>query len=109
VATWYFLRRNALVATQAGATLVVETGSKGGTLDTVGHLRRLSRPWFVTDMPPEARRHDVHQSLIPTGGRAVPTEPSRPALKKLFRAADKGADLACASRSVPDLFEGVPV
>lgn len=76
VTPWNFLGRNQLVAALCRAALVAETGMRGGTLDTVGHLRRFQRPWFVTAMPAEAPHSKAHALLSASGGRPVPLEPS---------------------------------
>ncbi|TPW72352.1 DNA-processing protein DprA [Schumannella sp. 10F1B-5-1] len=41
---WRFLQRNRLIATLAGATVVVEAGRRSGSLNTAGHAAELGRP-----------------------------------------------------------------
>ena len=65
---YFFLRRNELVAAQACATVVIETGLRGGTLNTVSHLRRLGGMWFVTRLRSDHKHHRAHASLIAAGG-----------------------------------------
>lgn len=87
VAPWCFLRRNELVAAQSGAALVAETGTRGGTLNTVGHVRRLGRDLFVTDLPDAAAHRRAHEMLAAGGARRVPVECTPAALRTLLRAA----------------------
>lgn len=41
---WRFLSRNRLIAAASGATVVVEAGSRSGSLNTAGHAAELGRP-----------------------------------------------------------------
>lgn len=41
---WRFLQRNRLIAASAGATVVVEAGTRSGSLNTAGHAAALGRP-----------------------------------------------------------------
>ncbi len=75
ITPWNFLGRNQLVAAMCRGALVAETGMRGGTLDTVGHLRRLRRRVFVTDLPPEAKHCRAHQLLKASGATPVPVAP----------------------------------
>jgi len=101
---YFFLRRNELVAALACATIVVETGARGGTLNTVSHLRRLGRPWFVNRLPPEHEHHRAHESLIASGG--IPCSPK--ATGRLMRSVMHMASTAPIgpADSSPDLFPG---
>ncbi len=65
---WMFLRRNTLVAAHCHAAYVAETGTRGGTLDTVKKLRHMRRPIFATDLPEEAQHRQAHAMLAASGG-----------------------------------------
>lgn len=41
---WRFLQRNRLIAAASAATVVVEAGSRSGSLNTIGHARSIARP-----------------------------------------------------------------
>jgi DNA processing protein len=41
---WRFLQRNRLIAAASGATIVLEAGSRSGSLNTAGHAATLGRP-----------------------------------------------------------------
>jgi DNA protecting protein DprA len=76
VTPWNFLGRNQLVAALCRGALVAETGTRGGTLDTVGHLQRLRRPLFVAEIPPAASHYRAFELLRASGARPVPLEPT---------------------------------
>lgn len=99
---FYFLRRNELVASHAGAAIVAETGARGGTLNTVSHLRRLSRPILVVTMPDSAPRAGVHRSLANSGAEPVPLRCDAGALKRILLRAEK--PLEQAAPTVSDFF-----
>jgi DNA processing protein len=100
---WFFLARNALVAALAGATLVAETGTRGGTLDTVRHARRFGRPVFAAELTPGTRNRRAFEMLIAGGAKAVPVECSPDALAAILRGTRKRvAEPAC---SQPELFD----
>lgn len=82
-----FLRRNSLVAALCHAALVVETGTRGGTLDTVAKLKELNRPTFAIQYSPGARRYEAHRLLLGRGVTALPHQVSRGAAEVLTEAA----------------------
>lgn len=105
VTPWNFLGRNVLVAALCRGALVAETGMRGGTLDTVGHLRRFRRPIFVTEMPQEAPCYQSHELLVSSGARSVPLVPSADFVKDLL------ISLKCSEKPeeaphTQDLFDG---
>lgn len=102
---WQFLARNALVAAFSGAALIAETGSRGGTLNTVGHLRRLGCHWFVTKLPDDARHCRAHESLAASGGRRIPVKCSRRALEMLLKVA-RGGRILIPEQHQDSLFRG---
>lgn len=73
---WMFLCRNTLVATQCCAVFVAETGTRGGTLDTVKKARKFERPIFATALPDDAKFARSH-AMLAAGGVALldTTEP----------------------------------
>ncbi|MCX7717839.1 MAG: DNA-protecting protein DprA [Candidatus Sumerlaeaceae bacterium] len=103
---YFFLRRNELVAAQACATVVAETGMRGGTLNTVSHLRRLGRVWFVTRLGPEHEHHKAHASLIPSGGIPCPLRASKLFMREVARLGNQR--LPDPPSATPDLFAGKP-
>ncbi len=60
---WMFLRRNSLVAAHCYAAFVAETGTRGGTLDTVKKLRQLRRATFATALPESPKFARAHAML----------------------------------------------
>ena len=66
-----FLRRNTLVAAHSSAAFIAETGTRGGTLDTVKKLRQLQRPIFATCLPPDHPHHKAHQLLTASGAELL--------------------------------------
>lgn len=100
---WFFLGRNELAAAHAGAAIVAETGTRGGTLNTVQHIRRFRRPLFATRMPPEAKHSRAHEMLLASGARPLPPECAPGALRRLLHAAE--APMAGIHSENPDLFQ----
>jgi DNA processing protein len=99
---WNFLARNELVAAHAGATLVAETGMRGGTHNTIGHVRRFGRPLFCVLLPARARHARAHDLLIGSGATPVPPTPTKAAVDAVIT----GTSRPLAARtSHPDLFE----
>jgi DNA processing protein len=76
VEPYCFLRRNSLVAALCRGGLVAETGTRGGTLDTVKKLRGLDRPLWVAQLPESAAHANAHRMLLSGGGMPVPLEAS---------------------------------
>lgn len=107
VTPWNFLGRNVLVAALCRGALVAETGMRGGTLDTVGHLRRFRRSIFVTEMPQEAPCHESHKLLVSSGARSVPLAPSAGFVRELLISLT-GNDEPEESPHTQDLFDGRP-
>jgi len=70
---YMFLRRNTLVARHCQAAFVAETGTRGGTLDTIKKLRRFERPVFATDLPEDASHCKAHAMLAAGGGELIDT------------------------------------
>ena len=81
VQPWMFLARNRLVAAQCGSAIVAETGMRGGTLDTVGHLNRLTRPCFVVELPADHPRRRAVDLLAAGGAALLPEECCQSALE----------------------------
>ena len=105
---WQFLRRNELVAAFSMGAIVAETGTRGGTLNTVGHLRRLGRPWFVVRHAPGAEHFDAHRALLGTGGRPLPPSATSRGVARLLTTCRDGATLLPPDADNPtDLF-GIP-
>jgi DNA processing protein len=102
VQPWNFLARNALVAAQAGAALIAETGTRGGTLNTVQHLRRLRRPMFCVRLPKGARHAKSHAMLAAAGAEYVPPSAGPEAMQSILSAAQQPLVRVEPSR---DLFE----
>jgi DNA processing protein len=80
VQPWMFVARNRLVAAQCLSGIVVETGTRGGTLDTVGHLNAMSRPCFVLDLPPDHPRRRAVDLLAAGGAHLLPLRAGEEAL-----------------------------
>lgn len=104
-AKYYFHGRNDLVAAHAGCAIVAETGTRGGTLNTVGTVRRLGHPLFAVALPPEARHYEAYRLLVAGGARPLPPEPDASALQTIRRAADLAAKNSRVE--VQDLFHHV--
>jgi DNA protecting protein DprA len=99
----YFpLRRNQLVAAQALASIIAETGTRGGTLNTVQHIRRFGRPMFVVRMPEGARHGRAPESLIASGACGIPLKPGPDTLQMILETAAK--PLPRSRPVVSDLF-----
>jgi len=99
---WHFHARNMLVAAHAGAAIVAETGARGGTLNTVAHVRAFGRPLFVLCVAADSPRAFAHQQLIAGGAIAVPPMPSAPVIQQIVECAD--SPMAEAHDQMPDLF-----
>lgn len=88
VEPWMFLRRNSLVAAHCHAAFVAETGTRGGTLDTVKKLARLRRAVFATELPETARYAEAHAMLAAGGVRLVPVlQKDQTAVRQILDAA----------------------
>ncbi len=106
VTPWYFLGRNQLVAALCYGGLVAETGTRGGTLDTVGHLKRLQRPLFITELPPEAKHRRAFELLRASGAWPVPIDPTPEFVASLLaQIATQEEEPPAAESEAPDLFE----
>ncbi len=104
VQPWMFLSRNLLVAAYCRAALVAETGVRGGTLNTVAHLRRMGRPVFCVELPPVSPRHRAHELLRAGGCRALPLLPDTGAISGLLQAMRRAPSAAPPHQA--DLFSG---
>jgi DNA processing protein len=94
VEPWMFLRRNTLVARQCCAAFVAETGTRGGTLDTVKKLRKYGRDIFATDLPETATHCKAHAMLAAGGATLIDASCAEsPDLSYIILAAEK-----CLSR-----------
>lgn len=102
VEPWCFLRRNELVAAQAGTAIVAETGTRGGTLNTVKHVKSLGRELFVVKLPADAPRRGAHEMLVAGGGTWLPDRCTPAALGRVADAAQRPAP---PTLEMPDLFE----
>lgn len=67
IGPWMFLRRNSLVAAQCCAAFIAETGTRGGTLDTLKKLHKLQRSTFATALPEDAKFSNAHK-MVSAGG-----------------------------------------
>ncbi|GIX44053.1 MAG: hypothetical protein D6691_06870 [Candidatus Hydrogenedentota bacterium] len=75
ITPWNFVARNELVAAHCAGALIAETGTRGGTLNTLGHLLRLRRPVFVADLGPQAPHLAGFKLVQASGARVVPAQP----------------------------------
>lgn len=80
-----FLRRNTLVAALCVGAFVAETGTRGGTLDTVRKLRELRRPYWATQLNPDAINFNAHQLLISGGAAPLPAMPAAKDIAAILR------------------------
>lgn len=103
ITKWYFLGRNELVAAHAGAAIIAETGTRGGTLNTLDHLRRMQRSVFIVDLPSSDSRYRAHQAIIASGATPVSPVPSDADLEAIITAAKK--PLPQHRHTNDDLFE----
>ncbi len=103
ITKWYFLGRNELVAAHAGAAIIAETGTRGGTLNTLDHLRRMQRPIFIVDLPSSDSRYRAHQAIIAFGATPVSPVPSDADLEAIIVAATQ--PLPQRRHANGDLFE----
>lgn len=104
ISPWFFLGRNQLVAALCWGGLVAETGTRGGTLDTVGHLQRYHRRLFVAELPPEAKHRRAFELLRASGAQPVPLEPSADFVTSLLAHLATHEQGAPAEAAPPDLF-----
>jgi len=107
VTPWHFLARNELVAALCRGALVAETGTRGGTLDTVKHLQAFRRPIFAAELPVDAHHYKAFRLLTSSGARPVPLTPDRQQLRELLNsllAVPKENDVV----DQDDLFSGEP-
>jgi len=77
VTPWNFVARNELVAAHCKGALIAETGTRGGTLNTLGHLLRLRRPVFVADLGPQSPRVAGFKLVQASGAHVVPGPPEQ--------------------------------
>lgn len=104
VTPWNFLARNELVAALCRGAIVAETGVRGGTLDTVGHLRRLHRPIFVVALPPEAKHYRAFLMLCASGATAIPAEPCETVVRSMIDQMYKQEKSSADRQRAADLF-----
>jgi DNA processing protein len=78
---WTFCRRNRIVAAASKALLVVEAGSKSGTLGTADYARKLNRRIFV-----------------------VPGNVFYPSTKGIYQLVDRGAKVAHSSSTISEYY-----
>jgi DNA processing protein len=83
----FFLARNELVAALCGAAIIAETGFRGGTLNTLKHLRRLKRPVFITGLDASHEHYSAHESIIASGAIRIPLVPSSSSIEQIIQAA----------------------
>jgi predicted Rossmann fold nucleotide-binding protein DprA/Smf involved in DNA uptake len=107
VQPWCFLRRNTLVAALCKAALVAETGTKGGTLDTVRKLEKMRRPTFVVQLPAGAKHANAHQLLIAGGAISVAVQCNAHDVKSITHAAASSRIHAAQSPCL-QLFDSAP-
>lgn len=102
-----FLQRNKLLAALTKGALVMETGIRGGTLDTVKKFRSTQKPIFITDMPPDSPRYDAHRALSSSVTGQIPLLPDHQSLLDVVDSLN--SSIKQSSIVVPlieDLFEG---
>lgn len=85
VQPWCFLRRNTLVAAHCHAALIAETGTRGGTLDTLRKLRTMERRVWITQLPDRAKHCNAHRLIKSSGAEEVPLVASVEILAQLLR------------------------
>ena len=108
VAPWMFLRRNTLVAAQCRVACAAETGSRGGTLDTVKKLLKMQREVYLTALPESARFYRAHQMLAATPGvHLLPAlDDDAMLLQELFNAGERCPRESASVPVLDDLFAG---
>lgn len=73
---WMFLRRNSLVAAHCLSAFVAETGTRGGTLDTLKKLLKLQRATYATQLGATHPRRAAHAMLAASGVSLLTVEPA---------------------------------
>jgi DNA processing protein len=69
---WRFLSRNRLIAAHAEATIVVEAGSRSGSINTAGHAVALGRPLGAVPGPiTSATSTGCHRIIQELGGELI--------------------------------------
>ncbi|MBX7246604.1 MAG: DNA-protecting protein DprA [Candidatus Sumerlaeaceae bacterium] len=103
---WHFHQRNELVAAHCDAAIVAETGSRGGTLNTISHLRRLQTPWYLCELPADSARHDAHKALSACSAGLLPTVANKAAVDEVW-AGITSRRLAICHAQAGDLLSGL--
>lgn len=107
VAPWNFLYRNRILAHYCKAALIAQTASKGGTLDTLKHLREFQRPTFAIDLPEESSCALFHQTLkISSVQELLPPTPTAATIQTIKHAMQQepAATTLPPATTQPDLF-----
>ncbi|MGI8905275.1 MAG: DNA-processing protein DprA [Candidatus Sumerlaeaceae bacterium] len=104
VQPWCFLRRNSLVAAFCRGSFIAETGTRGGTVDTVRKLRALNRPMWVTKLHEQEKHFRAHQLLKAGGAVEAPIEPTEEFIAEMLRVARQSPAAGSSSR-VTSFFE----
>ncbi|PKO15613.1 hypothetical protein CVU37_12350 [candidate division BRC1 bacterium HGW-BRC1-1] len=104
VRPWNFLARNALVAAHCRAAIIVETGARGGTLNTLKHLRAMGRPTFVLRLSPDNTRAQVVDMLVRGGVAELPLVQTDEALELVMERASQISPPKRRSLVPGDLF-----
>ena len=106
VRPWNFLARNELVAAHCRAAIIVETGARGGTLNTLKHLRAMQRPTFVLRLSPDNVRSPVVDMLVRGGVEELPLIPTHDSINLVLERASQKAPPRRTNFFAQDLFEG---
>ena len=106
VRPWNFLARNELVAAHCRAAIIVETGARGGTLNTLKHLKAMHRPTFVLRLSPRNARSQVADMLVRGGVEELPLMPTDEAIKLVLERARQTPPPRRGHFFAQDLFEG---
>jgi DNA processing protein len=101
---WCFLQRNSLVAALCVGALVAETGTRGGTLDTVRKLRALGRPLWATELNADAKHFNAHRMLISGGAQGVPLVSSPGNVLKIVKALRSKCKVSCRRNEQQFMF-----
>ena len=106
VRPWNFLARNELVAAHCRAAIIVETGARGGTLNTLKHLKVMHRPVFVLRLSPGNARSQVVDMLVRGGVEELPLMPTDASIQLVLERARQNPPPRRAQFLPQDLFEG---
>lgn len=99
--TWRFLQRNRVLAALSGGVVIVEAGSRSGSLNVAGHRAALGRPAGTVPGPVTSAASAGCHRLIREGIAGIVTDVSDISLLLRQRGGSSGRGLAQPGRNAP--------